>query len=165
MDKGTTVELVLSRLRLLGVTLTPVGDRILCRPASVVPPDLLEDVRCHKPEILKHLAAEAGSGRAPASADPAPTPRVEKIPREAEVLLNQLLDGGSTFGIVSEGGQDVLLWFGPFSSVRPEVRAQITRLKPEIIALIQAGHPRSRRTWGEPEPRDWREHPERTEGS
>jgi hypothetical protein len=165
MDKGTTVELVLSRLRLLGVTLTPVGDRIRCRPASVVPPDLLDDVRRHKPEILRHLAAEAGWGRTPASADPAPVPSVEKIPTEAEALLNQLLAGGSTFGIVSERGQDVLLWFGPFSSVTPEVRAQITRLKPEIIALIRAGHPRSRRTWGEPEPLDWREHPDVERGN
>jgi tubulysin polyketide synthase-like protein len=160
MNNETTAELVLSRLRRLGVTLTPVGDKIRCRPGSVVPPDLLDDLRRHKPEILKHLTAGAGSERMPASADPAQARNIEKTPTEAEVLLNKLLDGSSTFGIVSKGGQDVLLWFGPFSSVTPEVRARIIRLKVDFLALIRAGYPRSRRTWGEPEPRDWREHPD-----
>lgn len=62
MDNGTAVEVALSRLRQLGVTLTPAGDRIRCRPASIVPSELLDILKQHKGELLHLLAAEAGDG-------------------------------------------------------------------------------------------------------
>ena len=161
-DHTAAAELVMDRLRQLGVTLTAVGDRIRCRPASAVPPELLDDLRRHKPEIIRHLTAELGTVAWPTQpVDSAQLPGDEKA-GEAEVLLNQLLDEGSTFRVISESGQDFLVWFGPSSSVTPEVGAQVTRLKTEIIALLRNRHPKSRRRWGEPEGFDWLEHPGRT---
>ena len=83
-------------------------------------------------------------------------------PSEAEALLDHLLSLGATFEVISEGGLDVLLWFGPAASVVPEVRAQVTGHKTEFISLLREGFPRSRRSWGEPNPADWREHPSGT---
>ncbi len=80
-------------------------------------------------------------------------------PSDAEALLDRLLSLGATFEVISEGGLDVLLWFGPAASVVPEVQAQVTAHKTEFISLLREGFPRSRRSWGEPTPADWREHP------
>src|SRR3989442_2996512 len=112
MDNATTVEVVLSRLRLLGVTLTPVGDRIRCRPASVVPPDLRDIMKEHKDEILKLLATEAGDGIAKA-----PTPGSPSAPQPA--LAGML---GMPLDVFAREGQPlevqvpwapVTLWFCP----------------------------------------------------
>lgn len=69
MDNRTAVQVALSRLRQLGVTLTPVGDRIRCRPASIVPLELLDILKQNKGELLRLLADEAGDGvvQAPAA--------------------------------------------------------------------------------------------------
>jgi hypothetical protein len=83
-------------------------------------------------------------------------------PSDGEALLDRLLARGATFEVISEGGLDVLLWFGPGASVVPEVQAQVTTHKTEFISLLRGGFPRSRRSWGEPTPADWREHPDGT---
>src|SRR6266849_977280 len=112
MDNATTVDLVLDRLRLLGVTLTPVGDRIRCRPASVVPADLRDVMKEHKGEILKLLATDAGDGLAEA-----PTPGSPSAPRPA---LARML--GMPLDVFAREGQPlevrvpwapVTLWFCP----------------------------------------------------
>jgi hypothetical protein len=86
-------------------------------------------------------------------------------PGEAEALLDRLLSLGATFEVIPEGGLDVLLWFGPAASVVPDVRAQVAAHKTEFISLLRKGFPRSRRSWGEPTPADWREHPGGTVGA
>jgi hypothetical protein len=159
MDNVVTVELILGRIWQLGVTLTLVGDRIRYRPASTVPPDLLDDLRRHKSDIIKHLAAKPSAGAGSAEADSARQTGVEKAQSPAEDLLNWLLDRGSTFRIIPEDGRDFLVWFGPSSAVTHEIRTQVTRIKPEIIALLRAGYPRSRRQWGEPTLADWTRQP------
>ncbi|MBM4463424.1 MAG: hypothetical protein FJ012_08825 [Chloroflexi bacterium] len=50
-----TVAAVLERLSELGVRLEVAGDKLRVTPASVVPPDLLADLRQYKPEIMAHL--------------------------------------------------------------------------------------------------------------
>jgi hypothetical protein len=51
----TAVEL-LEKVKALGVTLTPSGDKLLLEPGSKVPPDLVRQIREHKTEILAHLS-------------------------------------------------------------------------------------------------------------
>ena len=51
----TAVEL-LEKVKALGVTLTRSGDKLLLEPGSKVPPDLVNQIREHKTEILAHLS-------------------------------------------------------------------------------------------------------------
>jgi hypothetical protein len=60
-----------------------------------------------------------------------------------------MLADGADFKVM--GGD--LIWFGSIATVTDGIRAEVTRLKPEIIKLFLGGHPQSRRTWGRPEPR------------
>jgi hypothetical protein len=78
-------------------------------------------------------------------------PKPETTPdSEARALLARMLAEGATFQILREADDDVLLWFGSAATVTAEVRAEVTRLKPEIVRLFRGGHPQSRRTWGRP---------------
>jgi tubulysin polyketide synthase-like protein len=132
---------LLERLHRQGLRVAAVGPNIKVRgPKSALTPEVLESVRQQKPALLALLAAEATSAGAVA-------------------ILDQLLGIGVTFEVISENGEDFLLWFGPQASVTPEFRTQITRWKPEIIRLLGEGYPRTRRTWGELQERDWRDHP------
>jgi hypothetical protein len=68
-----------------------------------------------------------------------------------EALLDGMLEMGASFQLLEEeAGEEVLLWFGPAATVTDELRAEVARLKPEIIRLFSEGYPRSRRAWGRP---------------
>lgn len=70
---------------------------------------------------------------------------------EARGLLDRMLEDGATFTLIQVDGRDRdLIWFGSAATVTPEVRADVARLKPEIIRLFLGGYPQSRRTWGKP---------------
>jgi hypothetical protein len=78
----------------------------------------------------------------------------------ARGLLDRLLDAGGAFEVVRDGDRDVLLWFGPATTVTTDVMAEVHRYKATIIRLLKTGQsPRSRRTWGAPSDQDWKEHP------
>lgn len=77
----------------------------------------------------------------------------------ALALLDRMIDQGAAFEVMD--GQ--LLWFGPASTVTSAIRAEVARLKPDIIGLLNSFHPRSRRQWGNPTLQNWAEHPETTE--
>jgi hypothetical protein len=49
------LQTILDKVRQLGVSLTVEGDRIRYRPASRMPPDLVETLRSHKAELLQAL--------------------------------------------------------------------------------------------------------------
>ena len=49
---------VLERLEVLGVKLEVVGDKVRLFPGSLVPPDILEELRQHKSEIIEHLTGK-----------------------------------------------------------------------------------------------------------
>jgi len=49
---------VLERLEVLGVKLEVVGDKVRLIPGSLVPPDILEELRQHKSEIIEHLTSK-----------------------------------------------------------------------------------------------------------
>ena len=55
---------VLDRLSALGITAWASGEKLLLEPGSKVPPDLLDEVREHKPEILARLRP-LGDGQSP----------------------------------------------------------------------------------------------------
>jgi len=50
-----TAAALIAQLRARGVELIPAGDRIRFRPASSVPPDLVELLRAHTAEVLALL--------------------------------------------------------------------------------------------------------------
>ena len=80
-----------------------------------------------------------------------PAPAPESTPEsEARALLARLLAAGATFQVLREAGEDVLLWFGSAATVTPEIRAEVSRLKPEIVGLFLGGYPQSLRKWGRP---------------
>jgi hypothetical protein len=54
-----TAAALIAEFRALGVELIPAGDRIRFRPASAVPPDLVERLRHHKAEVLRLLSSAA----------------------------------------------------------------------------------------------------------
>jgi hypothetical protein len=49
---------VLERLEVLGVKLEVVGDKVRLTPGSLVPPDIIEELRQHKSEIIAHLTGK-----------------------------------------------------------------------------------------------------------
>jgi len=51
----STTEGQLERLSDIGITVTVSGDRLRLEPGTQVPPELLDEVRSHKPEIIFHL--------------------------------------------------------------------------------------------------------------
>ena len=63
-----TPAALLDELTRRGVTITPNGDKLRLRPAAALPPDLVEQVRAHKPEILTLLRQSRSS-----PADPWPS--------------------------------------------------------------------------------------------
>ena len=81
------VEL-LERLQSFGVSITVDRDELVLRPASKVPPDLLDVVVQHKPEILAHLRREerVGDGQAP------PLDRPPETEQELRRLVDYLAD-------------------------------------------------------------------------
>ena len=66
---------VLHRLEILGINLEVNGDKLRFQPASKVPPDLLEQMRQHKPAImgLLHDDATKGVGQRYIQKHPGPT--------------------------------------------------------------------------------------------
>ena len=52
-----TAPQILAEVRARGVELAAVGDRLRYRPVTAVPPELLEELRQNKPELLRLLAA------------------------------------------------------------------------------------------------------------
>ena len=50
--------LLLARLKTLGVQLSVDGANLRYKPASVVPPELVEAMRQHKPELKRQLIIE-----------------------------------------------------------------------------------------------------------
>ena len=46
---------IISDLHALGVRIEAHGDKLELAPASVIPPELVEQVRAHKPAVLAHL--------------------------------------------------------------------------------------------------------------
>ena len=50
-----SAQALVAELRTRGVELIPAGDRIRFRPASAVPPELVERLRAHKAEVLAIL--------------------------------------------------------------------------------------------------------------
>ena len=65
---------LLEQLTALGVQTIPDGDKLRLRPAQAIPPDLLERVRAHKPELLAALAKSALPLTDPASPWPVALP-------------------------------------------------------------------------------------------
>ena len=53
-----TAAALLEQVRLLGVDVHVVGDRLRLRPASRLSSELLESLRSHKPAVLAALRAE-----------------------------------------------------------------------------------------------------------
>ncbi len=49
---------ILARARALGLKLAVRGERIAIRPARLCPPELVEEIRAHKPALLDELVAE-----------------------------------------------------------------------------------------------------------
>jgi hypothetical protein len=49
------LETILDQVKQLGINFTVAGDRIRYRPASRMPPDLIETLRSHKAELLQAL--------------------------------------------------------------------------------------------------------------
>lgn len=49
------VTAILDRLNSLGVSVTMSGDRLLLEPGSRLPPELVEEIKAYKQEILLHL--------------------------------------------------------------------------------------------------------------
>jgi hypothetical protein len=132
---------LLEHLYRRGLRFAAAGQDIRVRgPKSALTPNVLESIRQQKPALLALLAADSTAG-------------------DAVAILDQLLNMGVTFEILSDNGEDFLLWFGPQTSITPEFRTQITRWKPEIIRLLGQGYPRSKRGWGEPLKQDWQNHP------
>jgi hypothetical protein len=50
-------QALLAELEARGIELRSAGDDLEVRPAAAVPPELLAELRAHKPEVLRHLAA------------------------------------------------------------------------------------------------------------
>jgi hypothetical protein len=76
---------VLHQLEALGVTLEAAGDRLRYRPASKVPPDLVEALREHKGELLTRLRP-VGDGQPP------PLERPPATREELARLIDHLAD-------------------------------------------------------------------------
>lgn len=53
-----TATALLEQVRLLGVEVFAVGDRLRLQPRSRLSPELIETLRTHKPELLAELRAE-----------------------------------------------------------------------------------------------------------
>jgi hypothetical protein len=129
----------------------PAGEKPLeDQPPELTKPDSVSSGSSSEREISPEPPSSVGFVRS--------SERGIRQPSPAQALLDHLLDLGCTFSLM---GQD-LIWFGPASSVTPEVRIQITRLKPGIISLLREGYPRARRAWGEPTPENWQDHPRKT---
>lgn len=58
----TAVQELIDAVKALGVTLRADGSDIKIRPAGVLPDELKDRLREHKPELLAHLTAAATTG-------------------------------------------------------------------------------------------------------
>jgi hypothetical protein len=75
-----TPENLLAALGTLGVRVEAIGDRLRYHPASVVPPELLEQMRRHKLAILALLRGQ--SADQPAATEPPTAPRELALARQ-----------------------------------------------------------------------------------
>ena len=76
---------VLDRLAELGINAWTAGEKLLLEPGSKVPPELFEEVRQHKAEILSALRT-VGDGQAP------PLDRSPATEQELRRLIDHLAD-------------------------------------------------------------------------
>jgi len=133
-----TAVSLLEDLQAKGVTLRAVGSRLRVEaPRGALTEQDKAGLARHKAELLGLLRSEGN-------------PAATLLP-PAEALLDELLDLGATFEFLDTE----LIWFGPASTVTQEMRAKITRMKPELIAILKEMPRRSRRIWGEPRTEDW----------
>jgi hypothetical protein len=120
--------------------------------------DYQEIVRRFEAEQQAEGSVATGKGVNGETADLAEAPvarsnevnEVSPAGQEALELLDRMLAQGAAFEVIREGDEDYAIWFGSAATVTDEVRAEVARLKPEIITLFLSGHPQSRRTWGRP---------------
>lgn len=71
---------VLDRLHELGVRVDLNGTNVRMNPASKIPPDLLDEVRQHKAEIIQELRLTYGDGQPSPADKPASTePELRRI--------------------------------------------------------------------------------------
>jgi hypothetical protein len=80
---------ILERLENIGIQIIIAGDKLQLRPGSDVPPQLLEEVKAHKPELVKILKLEGYRAKYP---EPRATERelaeiVARVYHEGYVLL------------------------------------------------------------------------------
>ena len=93
--------------------------------------DYMEIVRRLEAEQQADGSVETGQGVNEGRADlpEAPAVRANAIDaesaaeQEARTLLDGMLAAGASFQLLREAGEDVLVWFGPASSVTAEMRA------------------------------------------
>jgi hypothetical protein len=86
-----TSAAILARLRDVGVTAMARGDRLVLRPASGIPPDLLAEVGVHKGEVLTLLIAPTNDARpVPPAAPSPPLARPEPPPEPVERLARAM---------------------------------------------------------------------------
>ena len=79
------VEQIFHRAQRLGIILEAQGDQLIYQPASKTPPDLVDELREHKTEILAHLRP-MGDGQAP------PLDRPPETNQELRRLIDHLAD-------------------------------------------------------------------------
>lgn len=136
-----TVTALLDDLRRRRIRLMLEGNNIrIHAPQGMLTMQVVDVIRARKSELMKVLA---------------PTKQTSD---EAEAFLNELLNVGCTLQVVRADNAEMLIWFGPESTVQAETRYRILRLKPRLVALVKKMPRPSRRTWGEPTASDWRQH-------
>ena len=77
---------VLDRLHDLGIEVRLNGPKVVLRPGSKVPADLLDEVRAHKAEIIQELRQPYGDGQPP------PLDRPPRTEQELRRLIDHLAD-------------------------------------------------------------------------
>jgi len=77
---------ILDQLQELGVTVRVNGPKVRLEPGSLVPPDLLAEIKEHKAEIIQELLPTYGDG------EPPPQNRPPVTEQELRRLMDHLAD-------------------------------------------------------------------------
>ena len=114
---------VLHRLETLGINLEVNGDKLRFRPASKVPPDLLEQMRQNKPDIIRSLETSSDTPKYvlayPDTSYPDPGELAEmewRVCEEGYVLLwSEVLADFIAFYRDEDGREQIPPGFVPYS--------------------------------------------------
>ena len=131
---------ILERLQGLGVAIVVDGHALRLRPASLLPPELLEEVRCCKPEVIALLTTPPDTVDAPNPFDPPFPVGYAGLPVNEVIAAEAINDKDGIIDPIRRK-MNVLCWISSGMAYKGDTGEMYQAIKAEYHRLGHVGYP------------------------